>query len=236
MSETKRRRGIKTTYAELYRGFCGWPKIRHVLSGLNDITKIIFVGIFLLGARAMELPTLTRDQVELNYDEFNIMIHGMLVEKQRYKKFLKDDQDKFILDERNRRKFRMISKKDYRDFPIRKDTPLSQIFIDYVEEFDGDDILFPFTYGQISYRINLMGVNLPQGYYKKGWWYYAREFGEWWPHRIRAERACQLRRELRYDQQDLMDFFGWKTIDMALLYTKMEPLDLIRTGPVVRRT
>lgn len=229
----RKRRGIKTTYQEKYSGFCGWSKITNTVNNIRSKeAKNIFVGIFMLGARAMELPTLRRRQITLDYDDVNMMIHGMLVEKQRAKKYLKDDSDRYILDEKNRRKYELISKKDYRTFPVRRDNPLSKIFIEHIEKFDENEILYPFTYGQISYRINLIGVKLPDGYYKKGWWYYAREFGEWWPHRIRAERACQLRRNHKYDQQDLMDFFGWKTVDMPVLYTKMEPIDLIRTQKV----
>lgn len=183
----------------------------------------------------MEMPRLIRRQIDLDASDTDIIVRSMYVQKQRSKEFLKKD-GKFILDEKGKKKYRSITRAAYRDFPIRRDNPLTPIFEEYVQKFEDDeDILFPYKYGQMSYKINLVGVSLPDGYYKKGWWYYAREFGEWWIHRIRAERACQLRRELRYDQQDLMQYFGWRTTQMASKYATMEPFDLMREGPIIRR-
>lgn len=237
MSQRNPRRGIESVYQEQYPGFCGWPKLEKTLRKIErEETRNLFVGTFILGARAMELPSLTKNNVELDYDDLNIMIRSMLVEKQRNKVYLKDEDDNYILNANNSRKFKLVSKKEYRTFPVRNDSPFAEHFINYVESLENDDaVLYPFTRSQISYRLYLIGVHLPQGYSRLGWWYYAREYGEWWPHRIRAERACQLRRELRYDTQDLMEWFGWKTADMPILYGKMEPLDLIRTGDIERR-
>lgn len=236
MAVRRERRSIETVYSTKYRGFCGWPKLFKTIDSIRGIgTKELFVGIFLTGGRAMEMPTLTRGQVDLDWSDTNILIRAMFVEKQRTREFLKED-GKFILDEKGNKKYRSISKADYRTFPIRKDNPLTPIFKEYVEKFDDDeDVLFPYKYGQMNYRINLIGVKLPDGYYKKGWWFYAREYGDWWLHRIRAERACQLRRELRYDQPKLMQYFGWKTADMATKYAQMEPIDLVYEGPIKRR-
>jgi len=232
----RERRSIETVYRTKYSGFCGWPKLLKTVKNIrNKETMYLFVGIFLTGGRAMEMPTLVRRQIDLDFSDTDIMVRAMFVEKQRTKEFLKED-GKFILDEKGNKKYKSIPKVAYRDFPIRRDNPLTPIFEEYVEKFNDDnDTLFPYTYGQMNYRINLIGVSLPNGYYEKGWWYYAREFGEWWIHRIRAERACQLRRELRYDQQDLMQYFGWKTSSMASEYATMEPFDLIREGPIKRR-
>ena len=70
----------------------------------------------------------------------------------------------------------------------------------------------------------LIDSERPYGIPKKEWTYYK---GPWWPHRIRAERACQLIRDYKYDIFRLKKWFGWSTTKMPELYGDIVPMDLI---------
>ena len=222
------RRSIEGTYAEQYPRFYGWSNMKATVRNITNYdARNIFTGIFLLGARSLELPTLRHDQIDPHFSRYNMMVNGMMVEKHRKKVYLKPDDNRSpelgTIRKDFRGEYRLIPTKAQRSFTIRKDNPLTQIFMKNLEKYSGDEVLYPYSYGQISYRICLVDAVLPQGYSKKGWWHYK---GPWWPHRIRAERACQLRRDLHYDRMDLMDWFGWKTAKMADIYAKMVPLEL----------
>jgi len=221
-----RRRTIETTFRELYGGFCGWKTLCRTMEGItNEDGRIIFNGIFQLGCRALELPTLHRRQVDLDSDDECIWIRSMEVEKHRAKEYIdnvEESQGRHIYKDA-KGMFILLPTVKHRTFPIMKDNPLSKIFIDHVEKISPEDKIYPYTYGQISYRICLIDTTLPQGYYEKGWWYCR---GPWWPHRIRAERACQLRRDYKYDAYSLKKFFGWATTRMPDVYVDMLPLDL----------
>lgn len=217
-----RRRNIKDTFKQEYGGFCGWKKLDSTLNKIDREDSInIFVGLFQTGARAMELPSLKRNQVDLDFSDTHIMINSMYVEKQRERINLEDMNGEPLYDEKGKRAYILESTEGYRTFPIRKDNPLAPIFIDYVKKFSGDDILYPFSYIQIYYRIAL--IDMKKGP-KTNW---NKIKGPWWPHRIRAERACQLIRDLRFDVFRLKKWFGWATSQMPELYGDMVPMDLV---------
>ena len=206
------------SFKALHGGFSGWGVIEDTY---NDIeapsTRDIFNGLFLLGCRAMELPRLERWQVELGSSPTHIRIKSMYVEKQRTKEFQFNKDDTPKLDDKGKRVFKLVSTPGYRSFPIRKDNPMANIFIKFIEEGDfyRDTKLFPYTYGQIYYRICTIGMELPPGVPKTQW---ARHMGPWWPHRIRAERACQIIRDYRWDISRRKKWFGWATSSMAERY------------------
>lgn len=216
------RRNIKDTFKTQYPGFCGWSVLDRTMKTIeHEETINIFNGLFQTGGRAMELTSLKRRQVDLNASSTHIWVRAMLVEKQREKINLDDEDGNPLLDENGKRAFVLESKKDYRTFPIRRDNPLANIFGEYVKKFKNDeDLLFPYSYGQIYYRIATIQMRGP----KTSW---AKNKGPWWPHRIRAERACQLIRDLRYDIFRLKAWFGWSTGVMAELYGDMEPMGLV---------
>jgi len=209
------RRTIIVTFKS-YGGFCGWNKILKTLKSISepDIREI-YRGIFLLGCRASELPLLRRDQVDLESSKTQIRIRGMNVLKQKDVVFLFDEFGDPILRPDGKRKYTFKSKDGYRTFPIRKDTPLSEDFMKYVDNFSDDEILYPYSYNQIYYRIAQIEMKIPKGVRRSNWTYYR---GPWWPHRIRGERACQLIRDQRYDLFRLMGWFGWTSQKMPTDY------------------
>lgn len=221
-----------TTFKIDYGGFCGWSKVQKIIKDIDDVdTKNIFMGLLKTGCRAMELPTLKKRHFNLNFSDTQIMVQGMYVEKQKDAIPLIDDNGNPIL-KNGKRTYTFESKEGYRTFPIRKDEPLSTELIDYVKKTPNDnDVLFPYTYGQIYYRIAMIQNTLPGG--TRPDWYNFK--GPWWPHRIRSERACQLIRDLHYDIFRLKKWFGWSSSQMPELYGGMVPMDLIDDRAMVWR-
>jgi integrase len=214
------------TFKQYVGGFSGWKKIYDTLNSVNDNdTYNIFLGLIKFGCRAMELPTLKKRQINFNYSKTQIMVQGMLVEKQKEIMYLVDTEGKPLY-ENGKRKYEFKSKKSYRTFPIRKDEPLSKELGDYVSKFkDDEDQIFPYNnYNNMYYKIAKIGMILPPGIRATRW----NDFkGPWWCHRIRSERACQLIRDLRYDTFRLQRWFGWTSSDMPEVYSTVMPTDLI---------
>jgi len=233
-----RNRTIKDTFRSM-GGFCGWDVIEDTYNNIaNSETKQIFNGIFELGCRAMELPLLTRGQVDLDSSDTWIRIRAMYVLKQKEILYLENSDGSPMLGADGKRKYTFNSIPGYRSFPIRKDNPLAQPFIDYVKKFpnksksDRETILYPYTYNQIYYRIATIGMELPEWESSANWTYYK---GPWWPHRLRGERACQLIRDLRFDLFRLMGWFGWSSEDMPVMYGTIQGAGLEEDRKVVYR-
>jgi len=103
-----------------------------------------------------------------------------------------------------------------RTFPIRMDDKLYEPMMRVVRETGENDYLFPYKYRWLYNRI--AGINK----------YPDKSFGEWFPHRVRAERASQLVVDQGFGVIDLMGFFNWKNSEMPTFYAKLSPEDLIR--------
>ena len=221
----KERRTISKTFRS-FGGFCGWHSILESHNNTPERkTQEIFNGIFQLGCRAMELPLLTRGQVDLYSSDIWIRIRGMYVLKQKEVLYLYNKDGEPLLRQDGKKKYTFKSKAGYRTFPIRKDNPLAEIFMEYVRKFpnktqkDKATILYPYTYNQIYYRIATIEMKLPEWETRANWCKYK---GPWWPHRLRGERACQLIRDLRHDVFRLMGWFGWSSQDMPLEYGSIQ--------------
>ena len=76
-----------------------------------------------------------------------------------------------------------------RIIPIPMDEPLVRYMIDWVESCESE-ILFPRSRSWAYKQIRKVDPN-------------------WWPHRFRSERACQLVVEYGYRVSDLMKWFNW---------------------------
>jgi len=219
----KRARRDTDFFKQHYGGFCGWQSLADTFRTMEDMhTKIIFMGLFKLGCRAMELPTLTKRQVDVDFSPTQIMIRGMYVEKQKDRIALVDNEGNPLLNEDGKKTYTFVSKEGYRTFPIRKKEPLSAELIRYVNTFENDnDILFPYKYGKMYYKVAMVGAE--EG--SRDEWY--KHKGEWWAHRLRSERACQLIRDYRYDTFRLKRFFGWASDSMPSVYSDIMPMDLV---------
>jgi integrase len=213
-------------------GFSGYPRIKQAFNNAKtNRAKSIFLGLFLTGSRAMELPKLKRSQIDLDYDEDNIFIRGLYVEKQKKVIFIKDDEGNDVL-KHGRKTFTFESKEGYRSFPIRKDLPenLSEIFINFIKGYKNPtSIIYPFTYNQIYSDICRIESNQPPNTPTKDWWKYK---GEWYPHRLRSERCCSLIKSHGYDTMRLQKYFGWSSPDMPNVYGDIQAEDLVVKGKV----
>ena len=101
-----------------------------------------------------------------------------------------------------------------RTFPIRLSEPISNRLINLLNHTDG--LLFPYSYSWLYKYISTINK------------YADRNFGEWFPHRLRAERASQLLQDYKFGVFELMSFFAWKTSDMPTWYASLSPDALIK--------
>jgi hypothetical protein len=222
------RRSTKT-FKNQYGGFCGWHKIYNTLNTITDFyTWWLFAIAFKTGARAMEIPSLKRGMISTTQFEGQVYIHGMKVEKQKERVLLVDSQGDPLFKEDGKREFRFQSKEGFRNFLFPAWEPLSKEFVEFVDKNENDnDVLIPMSYNQMYYRMCKVGV--PQvGFGGNGW---NTRKGEFWLHRLRSERACQLVVDYSYDVFRLQRFFGWSSPDMPFEYIQMNPKDLIVTKP-----
>jgi len=234
----EQKRTIYKTFRSM-GGFCGWDMMEDTHNAISEPeTRQIFNGIYELGCRAMELPLLTRGQVDLTSSDTWVRIRAMYVLKQKEVIHLQNADGTPLLRADGKKKYTFNSIPGYRTFPIRKDNPLAQDFINYVKKFsnktknDRDRVLYPYTYNQIYYRIATIGMKLPEWETRANWCKYK---GEWWPHRLRGERACQLIRDLRYDIFRLKGWFGWSSDDMPSTYGQIQGAGLEEDMKVVYR-
>jgi len=230
MPEAKRARRGTDTFKLHFGGFCGWENLKNTFSSITDPdTKIILLGLFKFGCRAMELPRLLKRQIDFNFSDTQIMVRSMYVEKQKERIALQDEFGNPIL-ENGEKVLKIVGKPGARSFPIRKDEPLSKELENYTKRFrKDDDVLFPYTYNQMYYKICCIGMEIPPGVSTARW----TEFkGPWWCHRVRSERACQMIRDYRYDTFRLQKWFGWASSQMPEVYSDIMPMDLIDERPV----
>jgi integrase len=211
-------------------GFSGWKVLEEAMqSADNNRAKGIFLGLLKLGCRASELGMLKRGQVDMDFSDENIQVRGMYVEKHKTRIALKDKANKPIIID-GKIKYTYKSKPAYRTFYIRKDEPMSDYLVRYVNKFPkSDQILFPYNRFQVYYSICNIGSTLPPDAPKSLWWKYR---GEWYPHRLRSERCCSLIKDFNMDTARLKTWFGWRSDSMASEYGEIQAKDLIVTGKV----
>lgn len=107
-------------------------------------------------------------------------------------------------------------KPDERSFPIRLDEPLTNIMMGAINNTNTGERLFPYKYRWLYKHISTINK------------YENKNFGEWFPHRLRAERAKELVEERNYGIIELMSFFRWTTAEMAFHYAGNSPKRLIQ--------
>lgn len=182
-------------------GFIGWNKIERIIPSLNDKIIDCFIGLFVTGCRAGELCKIRRDQIDLDFSKDQVQLSNVYVSKWR-------------------------NKVGSRTFYINKSEPVYPYFEDIVSRTPNDSPVFPFSYNQIYYNIAQVqapAFNKPNGSRRTDW----NKFkGPWWPHRIRAEKACQLIVDYRLSSFALKKWFGWRTDNMPSFYGDMLPLDV----------
>ena len=105
-------------------------------------------------------------------------------------------------------------KKFPRTFPIRMDEPLVEYLTRTIENTDKGEPLFPYKYHWL-YK-TLCKVDSTES-----------SKCEWFPHRLRAERASHLVTKYGFDVINLMAFYGWASTETPAEYVRLTPTDLI---------
>ena len=184
-----------------FGGFVGWDKIKEILSTLEDELLWVFVGLFSTGCRASELRQIRCDQIDLDFSKDQVQLSNIYVSKWR-------------------------KELGSRTFYLNKSEPTYPYLEAIVSHTPDGYPVFPFSYNQIYYRVAQIEApqfNKESGARRTDWTHYK---GSWWPHRIRAEKACQLIVDYRLSSFALKRWFGWKTDNMPTFYGDMLPLDI----------
>ena len=229
------------TFKEKYHGFAGWDKIEETYyNGCHDADdQAIFLTCFKTMGRAMECGELKLSNFDLDKDPDQIFVKGMKLEKQKDVIYLEDKDGNPLLNEQGKKKFVFESRKSTRSFYIPKFEPLSDEFAEmitdkrtalkeYNEKHDTEfsDLYLlqsdngeKWKYHQMYYKVCKIGVP-EEGFGGNGW---CHRKGEWWMHRIRSEKCCQLVVDYKFDLFKLQKYGSWSTPDMALEYMDMTP-------------
>jgi integrase len=228
-SQTRNKRRNTDSFKAEIGGFSGYPRIIQAYENSKiNLGDIAFLGLFVLGCRANELPTLKRSQIDLGYSKENIFIKGMAVEKHKDVIWLKNP-DGSPQKDGDRKLFKFKSKKGFRSFPLRKDEPMVDVFIKYIEQYNPNQYVFPLKYNQIYQNICMIENTMNDDTPKRNWVYYK---GEWYPHRLRSERCCCLIKSFGYNTERLKKFFGWDSEKTANTYSDIQAEDLAVKGKV----
>jgi len=205
------------------RGWIGWDYIAKLVK-LCEEPGLILVA-FMTGGRATEILELTRGHFADMGAYYEV--RGMPV-------FKKYDVLEVYTDDEGKRRWKTELVTEYRTFPILKTEPLAKMCWDFVDEKEGK--LFEFTvpgsnelwddqYWQMYKRI----ADIPPPpsslapFYHKG-----PEEGQQkniYPHWLRGMKAAQLRVEYALTPGDLMEFFRWESMEMALHYARLSSVD-----------
>lgn len=210
-------------------GWNGWKWFEGIYSKCENVEqKMILVGLLKTGSRSNELNKLTRDMVDLDTYNNAILIKNQPLEKQKKAIQLVDNNGNYMYDD-NRRLYRFEHVDGWRTYLFPKKERYSHLFTRLVELCDDPkELVFPFSYSQIYYRICTIGMELPEGVPKKDWAYHLDKGCGLFPHELRSIRACQLLRDYRYNNQQLRKFFGWaEDSPMPDHYMELTPDDLI---------
>lgn len=115
----------------------------------------------------------------------------------------------------NRMMVEKLRKRGDRTFPIKLSSPYTKTVMELVNRTKMGEPLFEYGYDWMYNRIR--NINKEDG----------STHGDWWCHRIRAEKASSLVIDYGFDVFSLMKFFGWKRMDIPAFYVRLSPQDLI---------
>lgn len=148
--------------------------------------------MFETGGRISEVLSLEKRNFKL--EKKYVIVIGMKVGK-RFKKTGE------YLDENNHVRWKTRLVKAYRTFPILRTEPLTEHLIAWINQCNEGKL---FKIGRVrSYQI-VTKIN-----------------PDVWCHWFRSQRASQLALEYGFSVHDLVEFFNWKTLEMAIHYSRM---------------
>lgn len=91
----------------------------------------------------------------------------------------------------------------FRHFTINRAEPTTNIFVDFIESKKEQEQLFDFSYNNLYYLITHVDEN------------------QFWPHRLRAERASQLVEDYNANTHMLKNYFNWSRDETPNFYVKL---------------
>jgi integrase len=218
-------RSVETFRLDL-GGWKGWKWFNSIYVKCKTMDqKMILIGLLKTGSRSNELNKLTKEMVDVESYKDHIVIHNQPLEKQK-KAIQLIGADGTPLYDGMKRLYRFEHIDGYRTYSFPKKEMWSKFFLSIVDLAEKPtDLVFPYSYSQIYYRICTIGAELPEGVPQKDWAYH---LGEIFPHELRSIRACQLLRDYRYNNQQLRKFFGWaEDSPMPDHYMELSVEDLI---------
>ncbi|MBW2672017.1 MAG: site-specific integrase [Deltaproteobacteria bacterium] len=116
-----------------------------------------------------------------------------------------------------RKRWKTKRKIEYRDIRYPRDEPLHEEYLQpWIDQVEGEK-LFSLNYQAVYhalYRLKVKKTPL------------TRNLRNFYPHWFRAQRAAHLRQAYGFDQLDLMEFFGWRTHQMAARYARIGGIGL----------
>jgi len=183
----------KKRSVETVETFCGWDYLLDMTDRCDNLRdKALISALFETGGRVSEVLKLEKRHFMIQ--EPYLVVRAMPVLK-RYRKIGE------YHDEEGKKRWITEELKGYRTFPIplkEKLTPYLLEWMDYVKT----DRLFHIS------RVH-------------AWRIVTKINPDVFPHWFRAQRASQLALEYGFDMHDLLDFFAWKSMPMALHYARM---------------
>jgi len=216
----ERRERVATRIKRDIRGWIGWDYIEKVVDRANK--PDIIMALFLTGGRATEVLALARGHFADMGAYFEV--RGMPV----YKKY---DVLETYEEEPGKKRWVTQLVEERRTFPILKSEPLAKPFWELIKDKEGS--LFQFKiprsrrlwqdqYWQLYKEVR--DIDAPQSPLAP-----MNEYGKQknlYPHWFRGMRAAQLRVEYGLGADDLMKFFRWADMKMALYYAGLSSYQL----------
>lgn len=172
--------------------FCGWDYLADLVEKTdNTRDQALIAFLFETGGRVKEVLSL--EKRHFRFEGNYIIVLAMPVIK-RYEKI-----DKYQ-DEEGKTRWVTKRKEGYRTFPIHIKEPLVPYLTDWLEQKDKK----LFRIGRV--RVYQIITKLEPKIY---------------PHWFRAQRASQLALEYGLTVHELVDFFNWKNLEIAIHYSRM---------------
>ena len=215
--ETPRKERMETRLQRDTRGWIGWDYITEVANLSENPTLI--QGIFLTGGRATEMLELQRGHFADMGSYYEV--RGMPV----FKKFI--ILSKTLDKETGRRKYKTQPVMVRRTFPILKIEPLAKPFWDSIKDLDREEKLFSWPGQDDQYwQLYKIVAKIDPPYSILAPMDRMGRQKNLYPHWFRAQRACQLRVDYNLSLDRLVEFFKWKSLDMARLYAGVSSADM----------
>lgn len=91
-----------------------------------------------------------------------------------------------------------------RSFPVRRHEPLVRYIEEYLKQYANKP------------KVRIFGLNRRRAHQ------IVKELDpKIYPHWLRSQRACQLAYDYGFTMSDLMEFFGWKRVETAMIYARL---------------